>query len=230
MSDKPVEIAEDVIYAAICCLSERAQQALTRTVWKDGIEIDKPSSDARKFAEWIVKPYVEELAASEARVKELLEQQKMPAIVRCRSCGGAQIWQRINGEILVYHDCKDGKVVRKMLTDLEQENASLREQFEQQPKCSECSAPCTDADLVGNQIELGFPKYWCNRCIALHLTRDENTGLREQVERLKASVLNMLNVLNCLDVYNRYAAVRDDAREVLIAARALPAHPTKKEN
>lgn len=31
-------------------------------------------------------------------------------------------------------------------------------------KCHECGAPCNDHDLVGNQIELGFPVYWCSKC------------------------------------------------------------------
>jgi len=32
-------------------------------------------------------------------------------------------------------------------------------------KCCECGADCTDHDLVGNQIELGFPVLWCADCM-----------------------------------------------------------------
>jgi hypothetical protein len=38
--------------------------------------------------------------------------------------------------------------------------------------CSECGAPCTDNDLVGNQTELGFPVLWCGLCINRHLDED----------------------------------------------------------
>lgn len=31
--------------------------------------------------------------------------------------------------------------------------------------CCECGEVCSDRDLVGNQIEFGFPVYWCNVCI-----------------------------------------------------------------
>jgi hypothetical protein len=39
--------------------------------------------------------------------------------------------------------------------------------------CSECGAPCTDHDLIGNQVELGFPVLWCGACINRHLDEDE---------------------------------------------------------
>ena len=38
--------------------------------------------------------------------------------------------------------------------------------------CCECGKPCSDHDLVGNQIELGFPVYWCSECIDKHLVED----------------------------------------------------------
>ena len=41
-------------------------------------------------------------------------------------------------------------------------------------ECCECKAPCTDRDLVGNQIDLGFPVLWCDTCINRHLDEDEN--------------------------------------------------------
>lgn len=31
--------------------------------------------------------------------------------------------------------------------------------------CHECGEPCTERDLVGNQVELGFPVLWCDKCI-----------------------------------------------------------------
>jgi len=63
-----------------------------------------------------------------------------------------------------------------------------RDKLKNAAKCSECSAPCTDSDLVGNgmiQDGLGeWPKYWCKNCINRHLAEDENAVLREQVERM----------------------------------------------
>lgn len=40
-------------------------------------------------------------------------------------------------------------------------------------ECCECKAPCTERDMVGNQIELGFPVLWCNNCINKHLDEDK---------------------------------------------------------
>lgn len=31
-------------------------------------------------------------------------------------------------------------------------------------KCHECGVPCTEHDMVGNQIEFGFPVLWCADC------------------------------------------------------------------
>jgi hypothetical protein len=39
--------------------------------------------------------------------------------------------------------------------------------------------------------------------------------LEAEIARMKASVVNMLAVLDSLDVYRRYNPVRDDAREAL---------------
>jgi hypothetical protein len=44
--------------------------------------------------------------------------------------------------------------------------------------CCECGKACSDHDLVGNQVELGFPVYWCNECIGKHLDEDENERKR----------------------------------------------------
>jgi NTP pyrophosphatase (non-canonical NTP hydrolase) len=32
-------------------------------------------------------------------------------------------------------------------------------------QCSECGKDCTDHDLIGNQVELGFPILWCGECM-----------------------------------------------------------------
>lgn len=40
--------------------------------------------------------------------------------------------------------------------------------------CCECGKPCNDHDLIGNQTELGFPKYWCTECI--NKAFDEDTA------------------------------------------------------
>ena len=42
--------------------------------------------------------------------------------------------------------------------------------------CCECGADCTEHDMVGNQIELGFPVLWCGNCINKHLDEDAAKG------------------------------------------------------
>jgi hypothetical protein len=69
---KPVPIPDhEAIMAAIVGLSEYTQRALLRTIWKDGIDIDAPTFDANKFAEWIARPYIERCAKAEAEVAAL---------------------------------------------------------------------------------------------------------------------------------------------------------------
>jgi hypothetical protein len=78
MTQGGVKIAErlpqdHVVYAVTLRLSERAQQALTRTIWNDGIDIDVPSLDAKRFAWLIATPYIEELSRAEEQVRQLRE-------------------------------------------------------------------------------------------------------------------------------------------------------------
>jgi hypothetical protein len=73
MSDL-VKIPEDrAISDAISGLGEIAQKALTRTVWKDGIDIEEPSFDAKMFAKWIAEPYLERIAQQDAELKRTKE-------------------------------------------------------------------------------------------------------------------------------------------------------------
>jgi hypothetical protein len=81
-------------------------------------------------------------------------------------------------------DFRDGEIAR-----LTAEVETLKSA----PKCSECGAPCTDHDLIGNgmiQDGLGeWPKYWCGRCINYHLTLDENKALKARAEAAEAREL-----------------------------------------
>jgi hypothetical protein len=101
MTQGGVKIAErlpqdHVVYAVTLRLSERAQQALTRTIWNDGIDIDVPSLDAKRFAWLIATPYIEELSQLEEQVRQLQERAEQ-AEVQLAGCGVAALgWS--NGE------------------------------------------------------------------------------------------------------------------------------------
>jgi hypothetical protein len=56
-----------------------------------------------------------------------------------------------------------------------------------------------------------------------HVMYKVYSELEQHRDQLKASVINMLAVFDSLDVYNRYEAVRRDAREALMASRGKSA-------
>jgi hypothetical protein len=54
------ELTDDEILDAIRGLGEMARKVLTRTIWKDGIDIEVPTVDARNFARWITQSHEKE--------------------------------------------------------------------------------------------------------------------------------------------------------------------------
>lgn len=59
--------------------------------------------------------------------------------------------------------------------------------------CHECGAPCTDKDIVGNQIELGFPVLWCGKCVDFSYAE----YLRKHPEQLEGGTVP--EVISCSD-------------------------------
>lgn len=111
--------------------------------------------------------------------------------------------------------------MRPELAALRARLEAMEVQISNNAQCSECGAPCTDGDIIGNQVELGFPKYWCWRCINMHLAEDENKQLKARLEAMEKPVSDAEHkkhhghlVHGIGEVYDRY-----DVDE-LIAARA----------
>lgn len=126
-----------------------------------------------EYCSWNVLPpaLAKHIAAAEAHEKELREE-----------------IERLN-KLLDYR-VSDMTTCMRQSGALKDENTSLRAEVERLKTevCSECGSPCTDKDLVGNQIELGFPKYWCGFCINRHLAEDEVKKLRTQLAEMQRPV------------------------------------------
>jgi hypothetical protein len=62
---------DDTILNAMRGIGREAGAALTRTVWKDGIDIDVPNSSAHSFVRQITEPYRERIAQQDAEIEML---------------------------------------------------------------------------------------------------------------------------------------------------------------
>jgi hypothetical protein len=62
---------DDTILNAMRGIGREAGAALTRTVWKDGIDIDVPNSSAHSFVRQITEPYRVRIVQQDAEIERL---------------------------------------------------------------------------------------------------------------------------------------------------------------
>ena len=67
-----IQITDDQILNAMRGLSTTADAALTVTRWKDGIGVDYPNADARKFAERLLADHLKEVETLKAALRRIV--------------------------------------------------------------------------------------------------------------------------------------------------------------
>jgi len=67
---------DDLIFNAMRGMSREAQAILTKTVWKDGIDLEEPNAGCKSFVSRITEPYRVRLSKAESELQAVRAQKQ----------------------------------------------------------------------------------------------------------------------------------------------------------